>query len=147
VESRSLTHFLVALELIALDPLARLPAELANWPLLLAQGDAAPGGGFLEGLFGSMMLPLLATMALMYFLLMRPEQKKRKQMEQLLGGLKKNDHVVTIGGICGTVVAASPESKLVTVRIDDSNGTKVRVLRSAISQVGTVEDAADAKAE
>lgn len=101
----------------------------------------------MEGLFGSMMLPLLATMALMYFLLMRPEQKKRKQMEQLLGGLKKNDHVVTIGGICGTVVAASPESKLVTVRIDDSNGTKVRVLRSAISQVGTVEDAADAKAE
>jgi len=94
-----------------------------------------------------MMLPLLLTMVLMYFLLMRPEQKKRKDMERLLANIKKNDHVVTVGGICGTVVAASPDSKVVTVRIDDSNGTKVRVLRSAISQVGSPEEAAaEAKA-
>lgn len=118
------------------------PAVLAEWPLLLAQGEGAGGGGIFESLFGSMMLPLLATMALMYFLLMRPEQKKRKEMEQLLSGLKKNDHVVTVGGICGTVVASSADSKVVTLRIDDSNGTKVRVLRSAISQVGSVEEAA-----
>ena len=109
--------------------------------MLLAQEPGAGGGGVVESLFGSMMLPLLLTMVLMYFLLMRPEQKKRKEMEQLLAGLKKNDHVVTIGGLCGTVVAASADSKLVTLRIDDSNGTKVRVLRSAISQVGSPEEA------
>ena len=143
-----MTQFVMALELLTLNARAPIPAFLAEWPVLLAQAEGAGGGGLLEGLFGSMMLPLLATMALMYFLLMRPEQKKRKQMEQLLAGLKKNDHVVTIGGICGTVVAASPDSKIVTVRIDDGNGTKVRVLRSAISQVGSVEEAAaDAKAD
>jgi len=116
--------------------------ELLLAPILLAQQPGAGGGSIIESLFGTMMLPLLATMVLMYFLLMRPEQKKRKEMEQLLAGLKKNDHVVTVGGLCGTVVAASADSKIVTLRIDDSNGTKVRVLRSAISQVGAADDAA-----
>jgi preprotein translocase subunit YajC len=46
----------------------------------------------------------------MYFLLMRPEQRKQ-EMEQLLASLKKNDHVVTVGGICGTVVAAACDSR------------------------------------
>jgi preprotein translocase subunit YajC len=134
--ARALAEFFVAL----------FPRAAEGWPLLVAQGAGAGGGGIFESLFGSMMLPLLATMVLMYFLLMRPEQKKRKEMEQLLANIKKNDHVVTIGGICGTVVAASPDSKVVTVRIDDSTGTKVRVLRSAISQIGSPEEAAEAKA-
>jgi len=120
--------------------LAELCGTLAGL-LLLAQEPGGGGGGIVESLFGTMMLPLLLTMVLMYFLLMRPEQKKRKEMEHLLAGLKKNDHVVTIGGLCGTVVAAAADSKVVTLRIDDSNGTKVRVLRSAISQVGTPEEA------
>ena len=76
----------------------------------------------------------------MYLLLMRPEQKKRKDMERLLAGIKKNDHVVTIGGIFGTVVLANPGSKSVTIRVDDGTGTKLKVLRSAISQVGAVDD-------
>jgi preprotein translocase subunit YajC len=98
------------------------------------------GGGFLETLLGSgMLLPLVATMLLMYFLLMRPEQKKRKEMAELLANLKKNDKVVTIGGILGTVVAASPDAKYVTIRVDE--GTKIRVLRTAISQIGGPDEA------
>jgi preprotein translocase subunit YajC len=126
---------------------ALLPDASRHWSVLLAQGaGAAGGGGLFESLFGGMMIPLFGTMLLMYFLLMRPEQNKRKQMERLLAGIKKNDHVVTVGGICGTVVAANPDSKIVTVRIDDSTGTKVRVLRSAIAQVGSPEDAGDRQA-
>jgi preprotein translocase subunit YajC len=103
-------------------------------------GAAPGGGGILESLLGSgMILPLVATMALMYFLLMRPEQKKRKEMAELLANLKKNDKVVTIGGILGTVVAASPDAKFVTIRVDE--GTKLRILRSAISQVGGPDEA------
>ena len=136
-----MTHFLVVLDSLVLYG----SAGHFFLPQFLAQAEGPGGGGLLEGLFGSMMLPLLATMALMYFLLMRPEQKKRKEMEQLLAGLKKNDHVVTVGGICGTVVATSADSKFVTMRIDDSNGTKVRVLRSAISQVGSVDETAESK--
>jgi preprotein translocase subunit YajC len=104
---------------------------------LLAQGG---GGGLGDALFGSMLIPLLLTMLLMYVLLMRPEQKKRKELERMLAGLKKNDHVVTIGGIFGTVVAASPDSKVVTIRIDDSTGTKIKILRSAISHISSPEE-------
>lgn len=108
---------------------------LGGW--LLAQGA---GGGGADALFGSMLIPLVLTMLLMYFLLMRPEQKRRKEQERMLAGLKKNDHVVTIGGIFGTVVAASPDSKVVTIRIDDSTGTKVKILRSAISHITSADE-------
>jgi preprotein translocase subunit YajC len=108
------------------------------WPALLAQ---AGGAGGAESIFGSMMIPLVITMVLMYFLLMRPEQKKRKEIERQLAGLKKNDHVVTVGGLCGTIVAATAGSKYVTVRVDDGNGTKVKILRSAITYVGGLDDA------
>jgi preprotein translocase subunit YajC len=91
---------------------------------------------------GGIMFPMLivATGLMFYFLLMRPEQRKRKEMEKRVSEIKKNDHVVTIGGIAGTVVAADPQSKFLTVRVDDSTGTKLRVLRSAISTVGAVEE-------
>jgi preprotein translocase subunit YajC len=103
----------------------------------------AAGGGGIGDFFANsgMLLPLVATMVLMYLFLMRPEQKKRKELEKQLAAIKKNDHVVTIGGIYGTVVNAVADSKFVTVRVDDSNGTKVKVLRSAISHVGAAEDA------
>ena len=51
-----------------------LVGELLLAPVLLAQQPGAGGGSIIESLFGSMMLPLLAPMVLMYFLLMRPEQ-------------------------------------------------------------------------
>lgn len=117
-----------------------------GWPALLAQaagggaGGGAGAGGF-DSLFSTMALPLMITLVLMYLLMMRPEQKKRKDMERLLAGVKKNDHVVTIGGIYGTVVSAVAESKFVTIRVDDSNGTKLKILRSAISQVGAADEA------
>ena len=93
-----------------------------------------------------MAIPLMLTLVLMYFLLMRPEQKKRKDMEKLLSAIKKNDHVVTIGGIFGTVVLANPGSESVVIRVDDTNGTKLKVLRSAISRVGG-EEAAEGDAK
>jgi preprotein translocase subunit YajC len=136
-------------------------ADLTGWFfLLLAQADkaAAPaptggdgggagaGGG---GLFGdpSFLVMMVVTMGLMYFLLMRPEQRKKKEQQELLSNLKDNDHVVTIGGICGVVVSASKDSNYVTIRVDDKTGTKIRVLRSAISRVGTADEAADEEAK
>jgi preprotein translocase subunit YajC len=122
-------------------------ADGLSWPTLLAQGGGAGGGGAADFLSGSgMLIPLVVTMVLMYLLLMRPEQKKRKEMERQIAAIKKNDHVVTVGGIYGTVVNAAAESKFITLRVDDSNGTKLKVLRSAISHVGAADEAeADAK--
>jgi preprotein translocase subunit YajC len=120
---------------------------IADLPLLLAQeggGAAPPAGGAGDGvggsIFGSMMFPLMITLLLMYFLLMRPEQRKKKDLEKKLSEIKKDDHVVTIGGIAGTVVLAEPDSKFVTVRIDDKTGTKVKVLRTAISFIGPTDE-------
>ena len=107
--------------------------------LLLAQGGAAAGGG-VDSFFTSMAIPLGITLLLMYLLLMRPEQKKRKEMETKLAAVKKNDHVITIGGIYGTVVNAVAGSRFVTIRVDDGTGTKIKILRSAISQVGAVDE-------
>jgi len=133
-----------------------LHLPLLNLPLLLAQAEkaagkapgpgGAPGGnGIFDALFGNMMFPLMITLLLMYFLLMRPEQRKKKDMEQLLANLKDNDHVVTIGGICGVVVGTAKSS--VILRVDDKNGTKIKVLRSAISRVGSPDEAAEEEAK
>jgi preprotein translocase subunit YajC len=120
---------------------ALLWISLATWPLAQAADGGAPkakngGGGVFDMLFANPLIPFLLIGIVFYLLLMRPEQKKRKEMEQTLSNLKRNDRVVTIGGICGTVVNVSPGSNYVTLRVDDSNNTRVRVLRSAISRVG-----------
>ena len=115
--------------------------SLFVWPARLALLAQAAGGGGFDSLLSGMAIPLMVTLLLMYLLLMRPDQKKRKEMEKLLASIKKNDHVVTIGGIFGTVVLANPGSESVVIRVDDSNGTKIKVLRSAISRVGGEEAA------
>src|SRR6185503_15855815 len=118
---------------------------------LLADGPAKGGAddsGGMGSLFSlsSPLLPMLMIGIVFYLMLMRPEQRKRKEMEQLLANIKKNDHVITLGGICGTVVNAAPKSTYVTIRVDDSTNTKLRVLSSAISRVGQPDETeADAK--
>ena len=118
---------------------------LAQEPAKKAAAENADPWGSLFSL-SSPLLPMLAIGIVFYLMMMRPEQKKRKEMEQLLANIKKNDQVVTIGGICGTVVNASPGSAVVTLRVDDGNNTKIKVLRSAISRVGSPEEeTSDAK--
>lgn len=126
---------------------------LSFLPQLVAQAAGAPakGGGGAGGagdFFGGSMFPIMiiVTALMFYLLMMRPEQRKRKEMEKQLAALKKNDHVVTTGGIVGTVLVANEGSKFVTLRIDDTSGAKIRVLRSAIMHVGAVDEAeGDAK--
>ena len=113
--------------------------------LLLAQ-EAARGGGPVDWLFSNPLIPLMVTFLVFWLMMMRPEQKKRKEMERVLAAIKKNDHVVTIGGIFGTVVLANAGSDSVVIRVDDTNGTKIKVLRSAISRVGG-EGAAEGEAK
>lgn len=80
--------------------------------------------------FGTMMLPMVLIVFVWYFLILRPQGRERQQREALLTGLKKNDRVVTISGIIGTVVSFSNDNKEVTLRVDDN--VKLKFLRSAI---------------
>lgn len=88
-----------------------------------------------------MMSPFLAIGILFYLLLILPERKKARELEQMLKNLKKNDRVVTSGGILGTVVIAGKDSNEVVLRIDDSNNTRIHILRSAIVRVLASEGA------
>jgi preprotein translocase subunit YajC len=101
-------------------------------------GDGEGGGGFL-GIFNNPLLPLIVIGIMFYFLLILPERKKRKELENQLNSLKKNDRVVTTGGIVGVVVNANPGAKTVLVRVDDN--VKIEVLRSHIAHIGPLEKA------
>lgn len=116
----------------------------SSWLLGQEPAKAADDAGGWESLFSlsSPLLPMLAIGIVFYLMLMRPEQRKRKEMEALVANIKKNDKVILGSGICGTVVNAAPKSIYVTVRVDDSTNTKLRVLRSAIARVGQPEESA-----
>ena len=81
-----------------------------------------------------MLWPILIIGLLFYLLLVRPEKRRRHEVEQMQDSLKKNDRVVTIGGIIGVVVNEKGSDRI-TLRIDESNNTRVDVLKSAVSRV------------
>jgi preprotein translocase subunit YajC len=82
-----------------------------------------------------MLMMVVAMFAIMYFLMIRPNQKREKERQQMLANLSKGDRVVTAGGICGTVVGLG--DKMIVLRISDEPGVKVECLRSSVSRVAS----------
>ncbi|HAH47266.1 preprotein translocase subunit YajC [Gimesia sp.] len=82
-------------------------------------------------------LPLIAIVIFFYFIMFRPQQKERAKREAALGQLKKNDRVVTIGGIIGTIANIAEQEQEVTLKVDDN--LKIKVRRSAIQGLYQVE--------
>ncbi len=94
-----------------------------------------PGG---RGTFGSYNLIFLGLMfVLMYMILFRGPRKKQQQHKQMVQSLAKNDKVRTIGGIIGTIVDIKDDE--ITLKVDESNNTKIKVLPSAIGKNVTKE--------
>ncbi len=79
-------------------------------------------------------------MLLFYFMLVRPQKRKEQELRNQVSQLKENDRVVTIGGIYGIVTNVQRDAQRVTIRVDESNGTKLRLNMSAIARVLTAED-------
>jgi len=77
-------------------------------------------------------IPLLLIFGIMYFLLIRPQQKKMKEHQAMVNGLRRGDKVVTAGGVFGKVVKVMDEGE---VEVEIADGVKVRVVQSTISQV------------
>ncbi len=75
-------------------------------------------------------LPFIAIIIFFYFIMLRPQQKERARREKALGELKKNDRVVSIGGIIGTIASISDKEQEVTLKIDEN--TRMKFRRSAI---------------
>ena len=96
--------------------------------LLLAQAEAPkPAGGFNETIM--QLFPLILMFGVIYLLLIRPANKQRKQHAELLNQLKKDDEVMTNGGIWGRIV--SLEDKVATLEIADK--VKIRIMRDRIA--------------
>jgi len=94
-------------------------------PLLFAAEE--DGGG---NIFSVMWPVMIAIFVLYYFIVIRGNRRERAKREELLSSLKKNDRVVTIGGIIGTVASTSQDGREVTLKIDDN--ARMKVLRTAI---------------
>jgi len=88
-------------------------------------GGEGGGGG------GSMLLMLVAIFAIFYFLMIRPESKRRKERQTMLDALKRHDKIVTVGGLYGEVIDVHEDR--VVIRIGED--IKVEVAKSAISTV------------
>ena len=96
--------------------------------VVLAQ-DPPPGGGAGAG----SMLPLFVMIGIAFYLMiLRPETKRKSDMDRMHKELKKNDRVVTIGGIHGTIVNASPDAEDVTIKVDEGSNAKLRINRTAV---------------
>lgn len=105
-----------------------------------AAKEAAPKGGFFEQM--GFMFPILMAVMLLYFLLTaKPKDKAQAKTSEMLASLKKNDQVVTAGGILGTVVNYRSDAEFVTLRIDDSNNSRMQVLAKSIVRVVSDEGA------
>ena len=77
-------------------------------------------------------IPLILIFAIMYFLLIRPQQKKVKQHQAMVSALRRGDQVVTQGGLIGKVVKVKEDNEL---EVELAEGVKVRVVQSTIAQV------------
>ena len=77
-------------------------------------------------------LPFILILAIMYFLMIRPQAKRQKEKQKMLSELKKGDRIVTIGGIHGTISGfKGKEKKMLTIKLDKN--TTITINRSAIS--------------
>ncbi len=99
----------------------------------------------MQSLLGNPFVPIAGLFFLYYFIVIAPERRRKREDAILKSSLKKNDRIVTIGGIHGTIVAAPPDSDVVTVRIDENGNTRVKINRSAIATIVSDKDGQDAK--
>ena len=102
-----------------------------------ASGSTAATGGM-----GSTVLMIVLVIAIFYFLMIRPENKRKKQAEEMRNSLKKGDWLTTIGGVYGRVVAITDRTVVIETSEDR---VRVEFLKSAIGQVGTLDEQAAAQ--
>jgi len=95
----------------------------------LAQTGSTSGGGFSV----MTLMPIILMFVIIYFLLLRPQQKRQKQQQAMLNSLKKNDQVITAGGLLGTIVGLKEKQGTILLRVADT--VKIEVVRSSIARI------------
>jgi len=90
------------------------------------------------------MLPILAMFAIMYFFVLMPAQRQRKQTKEMLANLKNGDEVVTNGGIIGTIFSLNDEDQSIVIRVKP-DGVKLRMARVSVASILKPEGSTPAK--
>lgn len=98
-------------------------------------GTANPSGG------GMSILMIVLMVAIFYFMLIRPESKRKKQAEEMRSSLQKGDWLTTIGGVYGRIVAITDRTVVIETSEDR---VRIEFLKSAIGSVGTLDEQAAA---
>lgn len=93
----------------------------------LAYAQTQGGGGPVAGL--GFLIPLALMFLIFYFILIRPQQKKQKQHQEMLKALKTGDHIVTAGGIYGTIVAIDEQKVVLKI----AENVKIDVARNSVA--------------
>ncbi len=101
---------------------------------------AQTAGGGIGGV--GQFIPLLLIFAIMYFLLIRPQQKKMKDHRKMVDALRRGDQVVTAGGIIGKVTKVKDDNE---VDVEIASGVKIRVVQSTITNVLSKTEPAEKK--
>ncbi len=91
---------------------------------------------------GGIILPLIMVIAVFYFMLIRPENKRKKEAEELRSSLKEGDEITTIGGIVGTVVNVKEDRFVIETGADQ---VRIEFLKWALSSNETATEAARAE--
>ena len=108
-----------------------LPPNFKEFDMFATPAFAqAAGGGFAGGIGGFM--PLVLIFGIMYFLMIRPQQKKVKEHQAMVAAVRKGDQIVTAGGLIGKVTKVGVENE---VEVEISTGVKVKLVQNTISQV------------
>ena len=95
-----------------------------------AYAQAAGGAGSAFASF----VPLILIFAIMYFLLIRPQQKKVKEHQAMVAALRRGDQVVTQGGIIGKVSKVKEDGSN-EIEVEIAEGVKIRVVKNTVAQV------------
>lgn len=106
-----------------------------------AYAQAAPGAG--GGSFLIQLMPFIMILGIMYFLIIRPQQKRLKEHRDMIGSIKRGDTVITSGGIVGKVTRLIGDAEL---QVEIAEGVRVRVIRGTVSEVRTRGDIRDSEA-
>ena len=105
--------------------------------LTSADASAANGGG-------SMLVMMIVLIAVFYFFMIRPENKRKKEAEEMRSAVKVGDKITTIGGICGTVVSIKDDKLVIETGADQ---VRIELAKWAMSTNETAAETAKAEAK
>ena len=88
---------------------------------------------FIESIGGSGLVPMVLIFLVFYFLLIRPQEKKRRMQEQLVLGVKKGEEIVTNAGLFGTVTEINDSDNTIVVQI--AKGVEIKMLKNYIADI------------